>query len=70
MRGRINAVYLMAILGMTPFGNLIAGEVAQALGFHGVRWVLGMQGLILGSAAIWAASRAGTHEDPGVGAGR
>jgi MFS family permease len=70
VRGRINAIYLMAILGMTPFGNLIAGEVAQALGFHGVRWVLGAQGLVLAGAAIWAASRAGTHDDPGVGDGR
>jgi hypothetical protein len=59
----------MAILGTTPFGNLVAGEVAQALGFHGVRWVLGTQGLILAGAALWAASRAGTHDDPSVGAG-
>ena len=54
MRGRITAIYLMAILGTTPLGNLLAGEVAQALGYHGVRWVLGAQGVLLIGSAVWA----------------
>jgi predicted MFS family arabinose efflux permease len=58
MRGRISALYVMAILGTTPLANLVAGEVAQWLGFHGVRWVLALQGLGLVGAAAWAASRA------------
>jgi MFS family permease len=58
MRGRITALYFMAVLGTTPLGNLAAGEIAQRLGYHGVRWVLGSQGVILIGAAVWAALRA------------
>ena len=32
MRGRIMSLYSMAFLGMTPFGSLIAGTLAQAIG--------------------------------------
>jgi len=55
IRGRINGLYLTAILGLMPLGNLLAGEIAQALGFHGVRWVLGAQGLLLLGAALLGA---------------
>ncbi|MFN8010102.1 MAG: MFS transporter [Holophagaceae bacterium] len=57
LRGRINAVYLMAIIGVTPFGNLAAGEAAQALGFHGPRWVLAGEGLVLLATAVVATVR-------------
>jgi hypothetical protein len=57
IRSRITAIYLTAILGMTPLGNLAAGDVAQWLGFNGVRWVLGAQGAILIGAALWASRR-------------
>lgn len=57
LRGRINALYLMAIIGVTPFGNLAAGEAAQALGFHGPRWVLAGEGLVLAATAALALSR-------------
>jgi MFS family permease len=52
LRGRINAVYLAGIIGVTPFGNLAAGEAAQALGFHGPRWVLAGEGLVLVAMAL------------------
>ncbi len=52
LRGRINGLYFMAILGLTPLGNLVAGEVAQALGFQGVRWVFGTQALVLLATAL------------------
>jgi MFS family permease len=58
LRGRINALYLMAIIGVTPFGNLAAGEVAQALGTHGPRWVLAGEGLVLVAAAALALAQA------------
>lgn len=45
--GRINALYALAIVGLSPLGTLAAGEAAQALGFHGPRWVLGAQGLLM-----------------------
>lgn len=47
LRGRVNALYFTAILGLMPLGNLLAGELAQRLGFHGIRWVMGAQGLLL-----------------------
>lgn len=52
LRGRINAVYLMAIIGVTPFGNLAAGELAQVLGANGPRWVLAGEGLVLVATAL------------------
>lgn len=52
LRGRINAIYLVAIIGVTPFGNLAAGEAAQAIGTSGPRWVLGGEGAILILAAL------------------
>jgi MFS family permease len=51
LRGRINAFYLIAIIGVTPFGNLAAGETAQALGPNGPRWVLAGEGIVLILAA-------------------
>jgi MFS family permease len=59
IRSRITAIYLTAILGTTPIGNLAAGEIAQRLGENGVRWVLGAQGLIVAGAAAWATLRPG-----------
>lgn len=32
MRGRVMALYLMAFIGMAPFGSLLAGAVASAVG--------------------------------------
>lgn len=64
LRGRINAVYLVAIIGVTPFGNLAAGETAQALGPAGPRWVLGGEGLVLILTALLAL--AGRRRDPDV----
>jgi MFS family permease len=61
IRSRITAIYLTAILGTTPLGNLAAGEIAQWLGFNGVRWVLGAQGAIVFGAAVWATLRGRTE---------
>ncbi len=52
LRGRVNGIFLTAILGITPLGNLLAGEAAQALGHYGPRWVLGADGLVLLAAAL------------------
>jgi predicted MFS family arabinose efflux permease len=54
LRGRMNGLYLLAIVGITPFGTLLAGEVAQRLGADGPLWVLGADGLILVGAAVLA----------------
>ena len=45
--GRINALYALAIVGLSPLGTLAAGELAHALGWSGPRWVFGLQGLLL-----------------------
>lgn len=47
LRGRVSAIYLTAIVGLAPIGNLVAGEVAQALGRLGPLWVFRVQGLLM-----------------------
>jgi len=64
LRGRINGLYITAILGLMPIGNLLAGEVAQALGVNGVRWVLGVQGLLMILAAFMASGRKKALQTP------
>jgi hypothetical protein len=68
LRGRINAFYLIAIIGVTPIGNLAAGETAQALGPDGPRWVLGGEGivLILAAAIALATGRRKGSAQPGA----
>jgi MFS family permease len=66
IRSRVTAIYLTAILGTTPLGNLVAGEVAQWLGVNGVRWTLGAQGAILIAAAAWASWRMADGRDEAV----
>lgn len=43
MRGRVMSFYSMAFLGMTPFGNLIAGGLAHLIG---AQWTVFLGGLI------------------------
>jgi len=57
LRGRANAIYLTAVIGITPFGTLLAGEVAQRLGAQGPRLVILGDGLILLSSALWLTFR-------------
>lgn len=52
LRGRANAIYLTAIIGITPLGTLLAGEVAQRLGAQGPRLVILADGLILLASAL------------------
>jgi MFS family permease len=52
LRGRANAIYLTAIIGITPFGTLLAGETAQLLGAQGPRLVILADGLILLASAL------------------
>lgn len=55
LRGRANAIYLTAVIGITPFGTLLAGEAAQRLGRQGPRLVILADGLILLASAAWLA---------------
>ena len=45
--GRINALYALAIVGLSPLGTLAAGEAAHALGWNGPRWVFAAQAVLL-----------------------
>lgn len=47
-RGRVMSFYSMAFLGMTPFGSLLAGLLAQRIGAPGT--------VILGGVACWLAA--------------
>ena len=52
MRGRVMALYTMAIVGMAPFGSLLAGAVADRIG---APWTLLGGGLIcVGGALVFA----------------
>jgi predicted MFS family arabinose efflux permease len=60
LRGRANAIYLTAILGLLPLGNLASGELAQALGFQGPRWVIALNGAAMAlGASLMALNRKG-----------
>lgn len=52
LRGRANAIYLTAVIGITPLGALLAGEVAQALGPRGPALVILTDGGILLASAL------------------
>jgi hypothetical protein len=52
LRGRANAIYLTAILGLLPFGNLASGEFAQQLGYQGPRWMIALNGAAMATAAF------------------
>lgn len=64
--GRVNALYALAIVGLSPLGTLAAGEAAQALGFHGPRWVLGAQGLLMLAWWAWLRSPSRAGQAPSI----
>jgi len=51
-RGRIISIYVMTFLGIAPFGNFVAGMVAERIGVH---WTLAGCGVALFAAAAWFA---------------
>jgi hypothetical protein len=46
--------YTMAFMGMAPFGSLLAGTVAHAIG---APWTVVMNGAVVVLGAAWFASR-------------
>lgn len=59
-RGRVLSIYGMAITGSFPFGALLQGAIADAVG---VRWTVAVAGALLVGLAVWLLRR------PGVTAG-
>jgi MFS family permease len=56
MRGRVMSYYTMAFVGMAPFGSLLAGALAHAIGAPRTVIVSGVA-CILGSLAFWSRLR-------------
>jgi regulator of protease activity HflC (stomatin/prohibitin superfamily) len=52
MRGRVMSYYTMAFMGMAPFGSLMAGGLAHAIGAQRTVIVSGVA-CILGSLWFW-----------------
>ncbi len=67
-RGRVMSLYTMAFMGMTPFGNLLMGSMAEKLG---TAWTTAFGGLCcLAAAAAFASKLGGFPADaPGVASG-
>ena len=53
MRGRVMSYYTMAFVGMAPFGSLLAGALAHAIGAPRTVIVSGVA-CILGSLWFWS----------------
>jgi MFS family permease len=54
MRGRVMSYYTMAFMGMAPFGSLMAGTMAHALG---VSWTMIISGALILLGAAWFITR-------------
>ncbi len=57
MRGRVMSYYTMAFVGMAPFGSLLAGALAHAIGAPRTVIISGVA-CILGSVWFWSRMRA------------
>jgi MFS family permease len=53
MRGRVMSYYTMAFVGMAPFGSLLAGALAHAIGAPRTVIISGVA-CILGSVWFWS----------------
>jgi MFS family permease len=53
-RGRVMSYYTMAFMGMAPFGSLLAGSMAQAVG---APWTVIMNGSVVLLGAAWFVTR-------------
>ncbi len=53
-RGRVMSYYTMAFMGMAPFGSLLAGTMATAVG---APWTVVMNGSVVLLGAAWFATR-------------
>jgi MFS family permease len=53
-RGRVMSYYAMALVGMAPFGSLLAGTMAHAIG---APWTVIVSGVVVLLGAAWFAMR-------------
>jgi MFS family permease len=53
-RGRVMSYYTMAFVGMAPFGSLLAGTMAHAMG---APWTVIVNGAVVVLGAAWFATR-------------
>ncbi len=57
LRGRVMGLYTLAFAGMTPFGSLLVGTLAEHLGVRAACAVGGAGGLIAIGALVFVARR-------------
>jgi MFS family permease len=53
-RGRVMSYYTMAFMGMAPFGSLLAGAMAHAIG---APWTVAVSGSVVLAGAAWFSTR-------------
>lgn len=53
LRGRVMSVYSMMFMGMAPFGSLIAGTAAKAIGAPAVVMLGGLVAVLAGAVFVW-----------------
>jgi MFS family permease len=63
-RGRVMSFYTMAFMGMAPFGSLLAGSLAEALGAPRTVLLGGL--LTIAGAAVFARGRAPGQPGPRI----
>lgn len=51
LRGRVMSAYVLVYVGFTPFGSLLGGAIARAVG---VQWAIGLGGAVMILYAAWA----------------
>jgi MFS family permease len=51
LRGRVMATYVFVYVGFTPIGSFIAGGISH---FIGVRWAIGLGGMVMLGYSVWA----------------
>jgi MFS family permease len=59
LRGRVMGLYTLAFAGMTPFGSLLVGTLAEHLGVRAACALGGAGGLVAIGGLVWAARRHG-----------
>ncbi|MCQ2376211.1 MAG: MFS transporter [Salinivirgaceae bacterium] len=53
MRGRVMSFYTMAMMGMTPVGNLLVGSVASKIGLNNALLFCGIITIVIGALYTW-----------------
>ena len=64
MRGRVMSFYSMALMGTTPFGNLLAGSMASKIGLNYTLFICGVVTIMVGIWFMWKRVKFNNHVRP------